>query len=219
MDAKAPWNLSGRGFILMYRFPQEFIRESCFLPDEWKDLKWSGLGYVMLVDYEDSPVGPYHELLFIPGKTRLGGSKLGTITKIYVDSIDSMVNGRNNWGIPKELTDFKWTQEGRQHLIQVGSLMPWLEIVLEPGSIPFPIDTRFLPIHLQQELDNQKFRVSPSGKGTGHFTLIKGITVDPLFFPGIDILEPLVTIYADPFRMTFPVAEIEPKNGLNLTPS
>ncbi|MFA5815717.1 MAG: hypothetical protein WC865_08880 [Bacteroidales bacterium] len=69
MDTPAPWTLSGRGFILMYRFPEEFIRESCFLPDEWKDLKWSGSGYVMLAD-------------------------------------------------------FKWTQDGRRHLIQVGSFMP-----------------------------------------------------------------------------------------------
>lgn len=74
MDTPAPWSLSGRRFILMYRFPEAFIRESCFLPDEWKDLKWSGLGYVMLIEYQDSPVGPYCELLIIPGKARLGVS-------------------------------------------------------------------------------------------------------------------------------------------------
>lgn len=213
MDTPAPWNLTGRGFILMYRFPESFIRESCFLPENWKELKWSGLGYVMLVDYQDSPVGPYRELLIIPGKARFGGSKLGTISKIYVDSETSLENGRKNWGIPKELTDFNWSQEGRQHLIQVNSASPWFEILLESGSIPFPVDTRLLPIHLYQELDGQSYRVSPYGKGTGHFTLVKGINVDPQFFPGLDALEPIVAIYVDPFRMTFPVAEIGPADG------
>ena len=78
MDAAAPWHLTGRGFILMYRFQDSFIRENCFLPEEWKETKWSGMGYVMLVDYQDTPVGPYKELLVIPGKSRLGGSRLAT---------------------------------------------------------------------------------------------------------------------------------------------
>jgi hypothetical protein len=180
MEAPAPWSLTGRGFILMYRFPQAFIRECCFLPDEWKTMKWSGLGYVMIVDYQDSPVGPYSELLIIPGKTRLDGTKLSTISKIYVDSAESMVNGRRNWGIPKELTDFEWTVESRKHTIKVGSFRPWFEIVLEHGSIPIPIDTRLLPIHLYQNTDSRNYRVSPTGKGTGRFSMIKSIEVDPL---------------------------------------
>lgn len=213
MDAKAPWQLTGRGFILMYRLQNSFIRESCFLPEEWMKKKWSGMGYVMFVDYQKSPVGPYKELLVIPGKSRFDGSRRGTISKIYVDSADSMNNGRRNWGIPKELTEFSWTQEGRQHEIRIGGDNAWMEIVLEPGSFPFPVDTRLLPIRLHQELDNKIFRVSPHGKGTGHFTLIKGLDVNPEFFPDLDLVEPLVAIYVDPFRLTFPVPEIEPILG------
>jgi len=213
MQTPAPWTLSGRGFILIYRFPEEFIRDSCFLPEEWKILKWSGFGYVMLVDYQNSPVGPYHELLIIPGKARLGGTTPRTISKIYVDSVDSMYDGRSNWGIPKELTDFKWTAKDRRHLIQIGSYSPWMEIRLEVGGIPFPFSTRMLPLHLYQELDGQIFRVSPSGKGTGRFSLVKDIKVDPLYFPELNLLEPLVSIYVDPFRMKFPVANTERIDG------
>jgi hypothetical protein len=209
MDAPAPWTLNGRGFILMYRFPEAFIQKSSFLPDEWMALKWSGLGYVILFDCEDSPIGPYRELLFIPGKTTFGDAKLGTISKIYVDSIDSMINGRDNWGIPKELTEFEWKQEGRKHEIKVGNFIPWLEITLEHGSIPVPIDTRLIPIHLYQELNNQIFKVSPIGKGTGRFSMIKSINVDPLYFPKIDDLEPIVAFFVEPFQMTYPVAKIE----------
>jgi len=210
MEASAPWNLTGRGFILMYRFPESFIQESCFLQDDWKELKWSGLGYVIIAEYENSPVGPYHEVLIIPGKAALDGSKLGTISKIYVDSVDSMLNGRINWGIPKEYTDFEWTQENRKHTIKIGGITPWLEMVIEHGSIPLPIDTRLIPINLFQELDNSRFKVSPTGRGTGRFSLIKEIYVDPNFFPGIDELEPIVAFYVDPFQMNFPIAKIEP---------
>ncbi|MFA6127212.1 MAG: acetoacetate decarboxylase family protein [Bacteroidales bacterium] len=213
MDAPAPWVLSGRGFILMYRFPAAFVRDSCFLPDEWKESKWSGIGYVMLVDYQSSPVGSYRELLIIPGKTRFGGVKLATISKIYVDSCESMINGRINWGIPKELTDFTWTEENRLHTIQVGSNKPWFQLVLETGSIPFPVNTKLLPIHLYQELDEKKFLINPSGKGTGHFTLIKYAKADSAFFPDLDQVEPLVAIYVNPFRLTFPVANVEAMNG------
>ena len=213
MDTPAPWNLTGRGFVLLYRFPEEFIRDSCFLPEEWKILKWSGLGYVMLVDYQHSPVGPYHELLIIPGKASFDNKRLRTISKIYVDSVDSMYDGRSNWGIPRELTDFNWTHKHRRHLIKVGSFEPWLEIRFEAGGIPFPVNTGLLPIHLYQELDGKKFRVTPTGKGTGRFSLIKDVKVNPLYFPELNLLEPLVAIYVDPFRMTFPEAEIESMDG------
>lgn len=213
MDTPAPWNLTGRGFILLYRFPEDFIRNSCFLPEEWKILKWSGLGYVMLIDYKDSPVGPYKELLIIPGKARIGETRVHTISKIYVDSVSSMLDGRSNWGIPKELTDFKWVEKQRRHLIHVGSFTPWLEIRMEVGGIPFPINTKLLPIHLYQELNGQKYRVSPSGKGSGRFSLVKEVKVDPFYFPELNLLEPLVSIYVDPFRMTFPEAETEAGDG------
>ena len=212
METPAPWNLTGRGFILMYRFPEDFIRESCFIPDEWKILKWSGIGYVMLMDYLDSPVGPYHELLIIPGKAQLADQKLRTISKIYVDSVESMFNGRSNWGIPKELTDFKWTVKDQRQLIEVGNFAPWLEIRLEVGGIPFPFNTRMLPVHLYQELDGQKFRVSPNGKGTGRFALLKDIKVDSYYFPQLNLLEPLAAIYVDPFRITYPAAVVESMN-------
>jgi hypothetical protein len=213
MEVPAPWNLSGRGLILMYRFPEAFIRESCFLPDKWKELKWSGLGYVMLVDYDSSPVGPYKELLFIPGKASIGKAKSGTISKIYVDSIESMVNGRINWGIPKNYADFQWTQDGRKNEIKIGGSDPWFEIVIEHGSIPIPVDTRLIPINLYQELYNNSFQVNLTGKGTGRFSMLKDIKVNPLFFPPIDDLEPLVAFYVDPFQITFPVPIVETING------
>lgn len=213
MNTPAPWHLKGRGFILMYRFPEAFIRDSCFLPEEWKILKWTGIGFVMLVDYTDSPVGPYHELLIMPGKARIDKRKSRTVSRIYVDTFESMYDGRSNWGLPKEVTDFKWTQKDRRHLIQAGSFGSWFEMRLEVGSIPFPIHSRMLPLRLHQELDGMKYSVTPVASGTGRFCLVKDVKVDPYYFPELNMLEPLAAIYVDPFRMTFPAARIEKTAG------
>ena len=202
MLTPAPWHVTGRGFILVYRFTQNFIRESCFLSEKFKTLKWSGLGYVMIVDYKDSPVGPYHELLIMPGKARFNQTRRNTISKIYVDSKESMLNGRNNWGIPKELTEFIWTENNGCHFIEIGSNPKWFKITVETGSIPFPIDTRLLSIHLHQELEKIIFKVSPICNGQGHFAWLKQIKVDPHYFPEISLQKPLLALYANPFKLT-----------------
>ncbi|KAE9386845.1 hypothetical protein BT96DRAFT_506844 [Gymnopus androsaceus JB14] len=65
-----------------------------------------GPGMVALVQYTESPVGPYDELAYTPGKYSLldtsDNSKIdGTrTTRIYVSTKESTANGRRNWNIP-----------------------------------------------------------------------------------------------------------------------
>ncbi|NOS55010.1 MAG: hypothetical protein HOP37_01990, partial [Cyclobacteriaceae bacterium] len=109
--ASAPWKLTGSGYILLYRFPKAFVAEHGFLVDFQKEKFVSGWGAVMLVDYKTSPVGPYRELLFIPGIFSFNKKKVFSISKIYVSTQNSVINGIENWGIPKELADFRWSKE------------------------------------------------------------------------------------------------------------
>jgi len=64
---------------------------------QWK----GGLLYVALIRYEDTPVGPYNEL--IAGSdgwvNPYENSTSARITNIYVDSRKSLWNGRNNWSM------------------------------------------------------------------------------------------------------------------------
>jgi hypothetical protein len=106
--ACAPWKLTGNGYILLYRFTKAFVAEHGFLADFQKEKFVSGWGAVMLVDYQSSPVGPYHELLFIPGLFSFNKKKVFSISKIYVSTQSSVVNGIENWGIPKEFAEFHW---------------------------------------------------------------------------------------------------------------
>ena len=70
-----------------------------------------GPGLLMAARYASSPVGPYLELAMAsPARV---GVRLGLcVTTMVVDSDDSVVGGRSNWGFPKELSPLRWTPRG-----------------------------------------------------------------------------------------------------------
>jgi acetoacetate decarboxylase len=55
---------------------------------------------------QTSGVGPYKELLFIPGVFHINGRYTYSISKIYVSTEASVRSGIENWAIPKEVADF-----------------------------------------------------------------------------------------------------------------
>src|SRR5262245_61022490 len=98
-----PWRLTGSGYILLYRwFPRDFVAVQGQVPPALAGSFKGGASAVMVVNYENSEVGPYRELLFIPGLFERGFS----ITRTYVSSQASVDSGRANWGIPKQLAEF-----------------------------------------------------------------------------------------------------------------
>lgn len=64
----APWQMSGKGYIFLYPITKEFVMTQGMVPDFLKGRYTGGFASMMLVNYADSNVGPYSELLFIPGK-------------------------------------------------------------------------------------------------------------------------------------------------------
>lgn len=198
-----PWDLSGEGIILIFRFKKDWVENSAFLPKHLKGKFKGGLGYVMLVDYEKSPVGHYHELLIIPGKFRK--TKKQAITKIYVDSEASTQNGRNNWGIPKETLPFSWKKEKGKDLIEIKSGEKVIfSTEITSGGIPFPVTTTILPISLCQTWNKVKYCTKPNGFGWGKLAKIKSLELDPDFFPDIRNIKPLLALKVNPFHIKFP---------------
>ena len=121
MQAPPPWKLKGNGYIFLYHFPKYFVEKFGFLAD-YQANRFDGdfVGTVMLVDYASSAVGSYQELLFIPGRLNFDKKKIFSISKIYVSSQDSVENGIANWGIPKELADFKITKlSEKEEIVEV----------------------------------------------------------------------------------------------------
>lgn len=206
----APWNLTGNGYILLFRFSEEFLNTHGFIPPLFQGSFQHGLGSIMLVDYHSSTAGPYQELLFIPGKFLFQGQKLHTITKIYVSTLTSVTNGRKNWGIPKELADFnfqKIDQDNEKIEVKVNQ-NPVLRIDLKSGWLRFPVHTALLPFPLVQSWDQQIYYTKFRGKGTGKFAKILDIDVNPEFFPDISLVKPLAVLKIANFKITFPVARV-----------
>lgn len=201
-----PWKLKGEGFILAYKFKKDWVEQNGFLKEELKGKFKGGLGYVMLVRYTRSPVGPYNELLFIPGKFRQ--DKKHSITKIYVDLESSTQNGRYKWGIPKETVPIIWLKNGKTETIGIGSEDdPILFCKISSSGIPFPVTTKLLPIKLYQELDGKTFFTNPTGTGWGKFAKIESMKVNSAYFPDISKLKPLFGVKINPFTMEFPLPE------------
>ncbi|MBQ0037450.1 MAG: acetoacetate decarboxylase family protein [Clostridiales bacterium] len=207
----APWNLQGKGYIFIYKFNKNFVDQYGTVPEFLKGSFAGGFGSVMLVDYEKSDAGPYGELLFIPGKFRFGGKKLDTISKIYVSTMESVVNGRANWGIPKEKADFSFENIGENTEKATVSVdgKTAAEFTLKSGKFSFPVSTKLLPFPLVEQYKSKHYFTNFFGKGKGHFAKIKNIKINPDLFPDVSVCRPIAVIRVDPFDITFPEAKTQ----------
>ena len=203
LKAPAPWKLKGEGIILIFKFNKDWVENHAHLPKHLVGKFRGGLGYVMLVDYHESPVGPYRELLIIPGKFRK--TKMQAITKIYVDSEASTLNGRKNWGIPKETLPFVWTKEQGRDIIGIKfGEKEVFSVEITHGGLSFPVSTSLLPIRLCQTLDKVKYYTKPFGSGWGKLAKIKNLAINPDFFPDFSGIKPLMAVKVNPFEIHFP---------------
>lgn len=199
----APWKLQGEGFVLAFRFKKSWVQENPLFTEDQKRKFAGGLGYLMLVNYHRAPVGPYYELLLIPGKFRPNGRH--AISHIFVDLEASTKNGRYNWGIPKKTAPFIWQKEGRSESIGVGTdEEPIFFVEIEVKKIPFPVSTSMVPIRLEQELDGKTYLTNPTGNGWGRFAKIRKMKINSDFFPDISRLKPLFCVKVKPFHLIFP---------------
>ena len=155
----APWNLNGDGYIFVYHFSKVTARGKFFNPGFIENTSAKGFGTIMLVDYHSSTAGPYYELLFTPGKFYYKGKWRNSITKIYVSTAESVINGRKNWGIPKERADFKFIDigENRQRIIVEKDGQMIIDISIKRGNFSFPISTKIMPMPLAQKINDTVF--------------------------------------------------------------
>ncbi len=207
----APWELEGKGYILIYKFNPVFVRKYCWVPDFLRGRFAGGFGSVMVVDYETSDAGPYGELLFMPGKFEHRGGKFDTITKIYVSTMESVVNGIRNWGIPKEQADFRFREiDDNTERITVRSGEDIVgDFVFTPYGLPFPLNTSLMPFHLVQEYEGKYFYTDFRGKGMARLSKLESIEINERMFPDVSLFKPILVLKIEPFSIEFPVAEIE----------
>lgn len=103
----APWSLSGESLVGLARGGQPCS------PLPWGLHRVPGPVLVTAVCYSESPIGPYLELA-VGEPARLGARVGWCMTTMVVDSAESRVGGRLNWGFPKELGTLVWRSHGAE---------------------------------------------------------------------------------------------------------
>lgn len=209
----APWQLKGQGYILAIRLPDAFLDNESFLPDNLRPSRRGGTGYVMFVDYSQSDAGPYYELLYIPGSLSFGKKRLLSISKIYVSSWDSVVNGRENWGIPKEHCDFqvRYGANGVDEVRLVRDGQVIVELAFKPRLFRLPFDGRLIPARLRtlaQQFKGREFVYIPTAKGHVKPASLVHSHIDPRYFPDVSQGKVMACVKVIDFDMTFPVATV-----------
>ncbi|MCU0326166.1 MAG: acetoacetate decarboxylase family protein [Spirosomaceae bacterium] len=202
-----PWSLKGNGYIFIFKFSRAFVEKFGFL-SEYQTKSFTGFfGTVMLVDYSESEVGPYQELLFVPGMFNLNNKKIYSIAKIYVSSYDSVWNGIENWGIPKELADFEVISPNKNEDIFTVSMAGKLffKARLRRRGFYFPISTKFFPLKLAQKLRKNLLITNSPASGKATLAKLVEIEVDNEFFPDIAQAKPLMVLAVKDFEMQFPI--------------
>ncbi|MEW6152372.1 MAG: acetoacetate decarboxylase family protein [Actinomycetota bacterium] len=106
----APWALTGECVVAWARWrgPRGG------LPAELGRLP--GPCTVTAARFDTSPVGPYRELA-VSEPARLGARLGMCVTTMVVDSSESRIGGRQNWGFPKELGTIHWEADGPERLL------------------------------------------------------------------------------------------------------
>lgn len=213
----APWQLTGRGYVFPYRLDREFALAATHIPVGLKPSFKGGFGALMLVDYSSSNCGPYHELLFIPGSFAVDGRTLPSISRIFVSSMTSVVNGQRNWGIPKDQADFKvekapdgteiWQVRFRGKEI--------FSARLQKGIVPLPVHSALIPHTLMQIWDHKRFYTRLSARGIGRRAKILEIKGDGAHFPDLSQQKTFLGLgmSLDSFHMTFHEAIIQPEGA------
>lgn len=209
-----PWSLCGHGWIVAMRWPARVAGRAAFVPQALQATLAGPLSILALVDYTESPCGPYRELLFIPGSMRFeDGRRHLSISRIVVSTWDSVVNGRANWGIPKDRADFR-IDRGATDRIAVRSGA--LEVcALEFGAAcgpRLPLSTTWLAqrwLTLAQVHDAHTYYYTPAARGRIRWCRLLDWRFGPSLFPDLSAARVVAALRVEDFTMLFPQARVE----------
>jgi hypothetical protein len=153
----APWECRARALIWWQRATAP-------------DFDWQGrpvpLAVAGFVEYLDTPVGPYHEVL-AGNLLRTGRLPVSQVPFIAVDSLASVAGGRANWALPKTMADFE---------VDLASATARAEgdgwsVAVRPVSAP-PRSPGRLPIRLRTSAAGPLGRYPTSLRATGRLVRV-----------------------------------------------
>jgi len=213
--APAPWSLTGDSYIAMIELPERARQDERFTPAALRGRLEGHFSLLMLIDYKSSNVGPYRELIYIPGRFRVGGALYWSITRIFVSSWDSVVNGQINWGIPKEFADFEIVHEadGGERFIASQEGRSFADVKFKTYGPPLPSSAALMPEAMRtlvHHRDGQLYFCAPFARGRVRYARMVEARVSTDVLPDLNQGKVIFAVRLSDFRMDFPVARVEP---------
>lgn len=213
--APAPWQLEGSAYVMLVRMPEDVLDHAAFVPASLAGKRKSRVSVVMWVDYHKSNCGPYRELLVVPASFATDGGTYHSISRIYVSTYDSVVNGRANWGIPKDRADFSAgpAADGGEHLSASRDGHVFAELSVRAFGPTLPVRSWLLPpsvLTLVQHWLGQSYRLTLKAGGVMRMAKLQSWRFDPQYFPDLARGRVLAAAYLPRFEMEFPVAQVKP---------
>lgn len=210
----APWQLRASGYVLTVQVGEEVARSPRHAAPSALPGALGRWALVMFVDYADSPVGPYRELLYIPDALHPLLGARPAISKIYVSSEASVRSGRANWGIPKELAAFELASDarGRQSILMEVEGQAAFRLEISSANAGVPVSTAVLPRRprtLRQQLDGRLFFTTLSARGRACPAHVHRVQVEPSLFPCFATPDVRAAIAMRDVAMTFPRPRVE----------
>lgn len=112
-DVPAPWKLRGDMYWAMLRLSGP-LAQNIYHPLDGAHYSLpsssfkGGFGMIQVIRYTESPVGPYDELMIIPGEFEVpGGEQKGKskvrVSRIYVNQKETCYNGITYLGSPSRM--------------------------------------------------------------------------------------------------------------------
>lgn len=218
VTAPAPWQLKGKGYVVAVWRPDS--DQSLQSPAKRITSLWprGSIQLLIFAHYTQSDAGAYDELLHIPHLSHGVIQGYPSIDKIYVSTMASIVNGQQNWGIPKQLANFDYQQATALAASQPESIklytpsqQPIARIELQSSQFNFPVNTALIPARLRtlvQDWNGKRFYTAPEATGQASLATVKNWWFDPVYFPDLSNTKVLAAFKITDFQMNFPLAKI-----------
>jgi acetoacetate decarboxylase len=140
----APWRLTGECVLRPQVLAVDRVRP--FVPPGLSVVPVAPgltLGGVYLANYGAGSTCRYHELIVISAIVRRRYRVGAWVSHIYVDDPESLVGGREIWGLPKQTAHFSWTRSEASTLVEVtganGAAICSLAAKRTSVSLPLPL--------------------------------------------------------------------------------
>jgi hypothetical protein len=182
---------------------------------------WLSVSFFACVDYQASNCGPYRELLFVPGVLRaFDGRRHWSVSRIFVSTVQSLVNGRRNWGLPKELAQFDIVYGDRNgfedRIVVKRAERTLADLRLRTSRLRVPATTTVVPRAARTVVqwdDSTEYVFTPSARGWLSPARVLSWTADAEVFPGLADATVLAAAKIVALELTVPPPQMQARNA------